>query len=567
MSKEELAIVWKLRRVLSGLDGQQALELLLERLKKSPDQHRVPDAGPEDARRRRGSGEHCRGLTPTELVARSLSVTSNCSLAPVHVPASAQATRRPREDTMKKDIHPEYVETQVTCTCGSTFTTRSTATVRHHPRRRLLAVPPVLHRQAEDPRHRRPRRPLRGPLRQEGCRQEVQTPEQPARPSAGPAPRAGPALVSFVTTHVRTGGAPMFEAVEGLLAEHAELEARLAAPETHADARLAKRLNQRYAELSRDHRRLARVAAARRRPRGRPRAGRRGPDFADEAEPLARAARRGRGAAAPAAGAARPDRRQGRDPRGEVGGGRRGVRAVRRRPAAHVHPVRRARAAGRSRSSTPPSPTSAATSRVTVAVKAQGHPRAGRGAVRAAEVRGRRAPRAAGAGHRVAGPGAHQRRRRAGAARGRAGRRRDRRQRPAHRRLPQQRPGRPERQHHRLRGPDHPPADRHRGQLPEREEPAAEQGAGDADPAGPAARRGPGGGRRRGRARPAAARSAPSTAPSGSAPTTSRRTGSPTTAPATSPTTSTRCSTATSQPVLDSCVEADLAARLEALEQ
>jgi peptide chain release factor 1 len=42
----------------------------------------------------------------------------------------------------------------------------------------------------------------------------------------------------------------MFEAVEGLLAEHGELEGRLAAPETHADARLAKRLNQRYAELS-----------------------------------------------------------------------------------------------------------------------------------------------------------------------------------------------------------------------------------------------------------------------------------------------------------------------------
>jgi transcription termination factor Rho len=35
MSKEELSIIWKLRRVLSGLDGQQALELLLERLKKS----------------------------------------------------------------------------------------------------------------------------------------------------------------------------------------------------------------------------------------------------------------------------------------------------------------------------------------------------------------------------------------------------------------------------------------------------------------------------------------------------------------------------------------------------
>jgi peptide chain release factor 1 len=42
----------------------------------------------------------------------------------------------------------------------------------------------------------------------------------------------------------------MFEAVEGLVEEHAELEQRLAAPETHADARLAKRLNQRYAQLS-----------------------------------------------------------------------------------------------------------------------------------------------------------------------------------------------------------------------------------------------------------------------------------------------------------------------------
>ena len=28
---------------------------------------------------------------------------------------------------MKSDIHPEYAVTEVTCTCGSTFTTRSTA--------------------------------------------------------------------------------------------------------------------------------------------------------------------------------------------------------------------------------------------------------------------------------------------------------------------------------------------------------------------------------------------------------------------------------------------------------
>ncbi|QIX27440.1 peptide chain release factor 1 [Nocardioides sp. JQ2195] len=42
----------------------------------------------------------------------------------------------------------------------------------------------------------------------------------------------------------------MFEAVEGLLAEHTAIESQLAAPETHADQRLAKQLNQRYAELS-----------------------------------------------------------------------------------------------------------------------------------------------------------------------------------------------------------------------------------------------------------------------------------------------------------------------------
>ncbi|WP_198671939.1 transcription termination factor Rho, partial [Desertihabitans aurantiacus] len=35
MSREELQIIWKLRRVLSGLDGQQALEMLLNRMRKT----------------------------------------------------------------------------------------------------------------------------------------------------------------------------------------------------------------------------------------------------------------------------------------------------------------------------------------------------------------------------------------------------------------------------------------------------------------------------------------------------------------------------------------------------
>jgi peptide chain release factor 1 len=60
----------------------------------------------------------------------------------------------------------------------------------------------------------------------------------------------------------------MFEAVEGLVVEHGDLEKQLSAPETHADARLAKRLNQRYAELSsiigawRDWKRLGEDAQA-----------------------------------------------------------------------------------------------------------------------------------------------------------------------------------------------------------------------------------------------------------------------------------------------------------------
>ena len=35
MSREELAVVWKLRRVLSALEGQQALELVIDKLKKT----------------------------------------------------------------------------------------------------------------------------------------------------------------------------------------------------------------------------------------------------------------------------------------------------------------------------------------------------------------------------------------------------------------------------------------------------------------------------------------------------------------------------------------------------
>jgi large subunit ribosomal protein L31 len=40
-----------------------------------------------------------------------------------------EATRRPLKAgvVMKADIHPQYDVTEVTCSCGNTFTTRSTA--------------------------------------------------------------------------------------------------------------------------------------------------------------------------------------------------------------------------------------------------------------------------------------------------------------------------------------------------------------------------------------------------------------------------------------------------------
>ena len=79
-----------------------------------------------------------------------------------------------------------------------------------------------------------------------------------------------------------------------------------------------------------------------------------------------------------------------------------------------------------------------------------------------AEIRERRPPRAARAGHRSERPHPHLDRDRRGAAGSRGSRHPDRRQGPAHRHVLLERPGRPERQHHLLRGPHHPHPDRHR---------------------------------------------------------------------------------------------------------
>jgi large subunit ribosomal protein L31 len=51
---------------------------------------------------------------------------AHSSFGPVHGTLADPATHT-KETALKKDLHPDYVETQVTCTCGNTFTTRSTA--------------------------------------------------------------------------------------------------------------------------------------------------------------------------------------------------------------------------------------------------------------------------------------------------------------------------------------------------------------------------------------------------------------------------------------------------------
>ena len=59
---------------------------------------------------------------------------------------------------MKAGIHPDYVDTTITCACGEVIHTRSTEP--DHPGGGLLQVPSLLHREAEAPGHGRARRAL-----------------------------------------------------------------------------------------------------------------------------------------------------------------------------------------------------------------------------------------------------------------------------------------------------------------------------------------------------------------------------------------------------------------------
>jgi large subunit ribosomal protein L31 len=56
-----------------------------------------------------------------------LATKSRNYAVPVHARKGDPATAEGRSLSMKHDIHPQYHVTTVTCSCGNTFTTRSTA--------------------------------------------------------------------------------------------------------------------------------------------------------------------------------------------------------------------------------------------------------------------------------------------------------------------------------------------------------------------------------------------------------------------------------------------------------
>jgi hypothetical protein len=118
MSREELAIVWKLRRVLSGLESLQGLEMLLDRLRKTQSNAEflmaitktIPSQDSCDHSATGLAWQGSRPLLPSGCLlhgtkAESLAVgylvppvglRQNHSLVPVHaVSAECVATRRP----------------------------------------------------------------------------------------------------------------------------------------------------------------------------------------------------------------------------------------------------------------------------------------------------------------------------------------------------------------------------------------------------------------------------------------------------------------------------------------
>ena len=147
LAPDELKITWQLRRVLHALEPQQALELLMEQLRKT----RSNAEFLMQVQKTTLGTERDASSQPVIRTARSAGGNAHLSYVVISVanlkplssrfrftsgPQEGHAPRRARRPggrlrqgarVMKPEIHPAYDVTTVTCGCGNSFVTRSTA--------------------------------------------------------------------------------------------------------------------------------------------------------------------------------------------------------------------------------------------------------------------------------------------------------------------------------------------------------------------------------------------------------------------------------------------------------
>ena len=247
---------------------------------------------------------------------------------------------------MKEGIHPRYEKASIVCACGNVIETRSTK--KTHPRRDLLGVPSVLHRQAEARRHRGPGRALQPQVRQRKSGVGVGdlqagASRQPTlattgrdrrlrlrRPCSSARRRSSGATRSSSGWSPIPPSSPTAASSRALARERVELEETVVAyrERQRVDARASTSTASSLEDADADLRELARAELP-------------------ALESAGRGARRRSCKHAPPA--ARPERRaqrRARDPRRHR---RRRGEPLRRRAVPHVHALRRAAAAGASR--------------------------------------------------------------------------------------------------------------------------------------------------------------------------------------------------------------------------
>ena len=115
--RNQLQQVWKLRRVLNALEEGKGLELLIDKIRttKSNDEF-LAEIAKAPAPAGDGHGD------PAGRSRSARAESNRCPLALCRLLPSTLVDWT----AMKTDIHPNYVECPVHCSCGNEFTTRST---------------------------------------------------------------------------------------------------------------------------------------------------------------------------------------------------------------------------------------------------------------------------------------------------------------------------------------------------------------------------------------------------------------------------------------------------------